>query len=748
MRETARTGWLWHWGKWMYRWRHGVLIIWTLLFAMASILAIQVPSMLKDNGFTPTGSESYVGYELLRDGLGLSSTTMDIVYESSDGRSLLTKESIQQIERSLTELKQNSSVGDVQLRTQDRTGVRSDVVAAHVRLNMDTDEALDRYTDLRKLISDIPFAKAYVTGATPIYYDIQTASKNDIVKSELIGLPIALIVLLFVFGTWLAGFLPLIIGLFSVTTTLGIIYGIAQLTDTLSNFLPNMVSMLGLAVGIDYALFIVSRFREELAKQFSVEQAVAMTAQTAGQSILFSGVAVLIGLIAMLFIDLSLFRSLCIGGVIVVMMSVIAGNTLLLSLLSVLGDKVNKFPIIPARWRSAEKASGSELWSRIAHGVMKHPVGIVLLLTTALAACAWPIGSMKIGIPDAEMLPPKYESRYGAELMREAYDEQALNPIQIVVETDKPYSSIETIQAIQGLASRIQLIEGVQRVDSYVDALAQLNITGAEAQAAALSRPEVRTQMEAKMPLRDKMLVVQVILRPDMKGDAAFKVVGELRQIDSGSGLSRKYVTGGPAVQHDIIERITTALPYVIAFILIVTYIVLFLAFRSVLLPLKAVIMNMLSLGASLGIVVLVFQHGYLADLLHVTSTGMVVAMLPVIIFCVVFGISMDYEVFLLSRIAEEYDRTKDNEHSTAQGLMKTGSIITSAAFILIVVVGAFIFTDNEMMKAIGLGLAVSVFLDATLIRVLLVPAFMKLMGHANWWVPSMFRRKERRSML
>lgn len=748
MREAARQGWLWHWGKWMYRWRHAVWIIWTILFALTSILAVQVPSMLKNNGFTPTGSESYTGYELLRDELGISSTTMDIVYESRDSSSLSTKDSIQQIERSLADLKRDSAVGNIQLRTQDRTGKRSDVIAAHVRINMDTDEALDRYPDLRKLITDIPIAKAYVTGTTPVYYDIQTASKNDIVKSELIGLPIALLVLLFVFGTWLAGVLPLIIGLFSVTTTLGIIYGIAQITDTLSNFLPNMVSMLGLAVGIDYALFIVSRFREELAKQSSVEHAIAMTAQTAGQSIVFSGVAVLIGLIAMLFIDLSLFRSLCIGGVIVVMMSVTAGNTLLLSLLSLLGHRVNQFPVIPARWRRSKKAEGSELWSRIAYGVMRHPVLIVLLLTAILAACAWPIGSMKIGIPDAEMLPPKYETRYGAELMKEAYDEQALNPIQIVVQTDKPYFSVDAIRSIEGLSTRIHNLDGVQRVDSYVSALAQLNIQGAEAQAAALSHPELRSQMELKLPLRDKMLVIQVIPKPHTKGDAAFQLVDELRQIESGSGLKGKHVTGGPAVQRDIIERITDALPFVIAFILVVTYVVLFVAFRSILLPLKAVMMNMLSLGASLGIVVLVFQHGHLADLLQVTSTGMVVAMLPIIIFCVVFGISMDYEVFLLSRIAEEYDRTKDNEHSTAQGLMKTGSIITSAAFILIVVVGAFIFTDNEMMKAIGLGLAVSVFLDATLIRVLLVPAFMKLMGRANWWAPRMFRRKERRSML
>ena len=238
---------------------------------------------------------------------------------------------------------------------------------------------------------------------------------------------------------------------------------------------------------------------------------------------------------------------------------------------------------------------------------------------------------------------------------------------------------------------------------------------------------------------------MQVIPDGHPEGQEVRDLVHSLRNWELRSGMTAKYVTGGPAVQLDIIERITGALPYVVVFILIVTYLVLFIAFRSVLLPLKAVLMNILSLGSSLGIVVLVFQHGYLADLFQVTSTGMVVAMLPVIIFCVVFGISMDYEVFLLSRIAEEYERTGHNEHSTADGLMKTGGIITSAAFILIVVVGAFIFTDNEMMKAIGLGLATSVLLDATLIRIFLVPSLMKLMGRANWWAPKGFRRKEKK---
>jgi RND superfamily putative drug exporter len=221
-------------------------------------------------------------------------------------------------------------------------------------------------------------------------------------------------------------------------------------------------------------------------------------------------------------------------------------------------------------------------------------------------------------------------------------------------------------------------------------------------------------------------------------------LVRELRKLDPG-GLD-VLVTGGPAYRLDIIDRIQNRIPEVLAFVMGITYLVLLAAFRSVLLPLKAVLMNILSLGASLGIVVLVFQYGYMADALHITSIGYVSATLPVIIFCVVFGISMDYEVFLISRIMEEYEATGDNELSTAEGLKKTGSLITSAAFILVVVVGSFIFTDIEIMKALGLGLGLSVLIDATIIRVMLVPALMKLLGKANWWAPKWLRlRKENR---
>ncbi|MGZ9583256.1 MMPL family transporter [Paenibacillus marinisediminis] len=740
MRETDRQGFFWRWGNGVFKHRRFIISLWIVLFVIMAAFAVQVPSMLKDDGFTPVGSESDVGLKLLTENMNIPSTSMDIVYESDDGSTITDEQSTKKVLDSLADLDKQPYVMDIAVKETGRLDVRPDVLVISVQMNLKTNAALDQFPSIRALIPDLEGMSTYVSGATPIYYDMQEASKRDIVKSEIIGLPIALIVLLIVFGTWIAGLLPLLVGLLSVTITLGLVYFIALMTSSLSNFLPNLISMLGLAVGIDYALFMVSRFREELHKQGNVQGAVAMTAQKAGQSIFFSGVAVLIGLIAMAFIDLNLFRSLALGGVMVVTISVIVSNTMLLAMLGVLGDKVNRYPVIPTKWRrskgNAEMGQDSKVWGKIAHAVMKRPIIIASLLTVGFIACAWPVSDIKIGIPDAEMLPPKYESRYGSDLINEVYDMRETEAMQVLLRMDKPYSDGDTVNKVKQIAADIASLDSVKSVNNYLGALQAL--PSAEAKALALQNPNVQAKLEQMHLVKGEYVLLQVIPTVQPDSDEAYNLVRELREMDMDA--TESYVTGATAFRLDIIDRITDALPYVVLFILAVTYIVLFIAFRSVLLPLKAVLMNVLSLGASLGIVVLVFQYGVFADLFQVTSTGMVVAMLPVIIFCVVFGISMDYEVFLLSRIAEEYERTGDNEHSTAEGLIKTGGIITSAAFILIVVVGAFIFTDNEMMKAVGLGLATSIFLDATLIRVFLVPALMKLLGKANWWAPRWFK--------
>jgi RND superfamily putative drug exporter len=746
MRESMEKGIFWRWGSGMYRFRWVVITIWVALFLSLALFAQRAPELLKDNGFTPRGSQSDQGLLKLQEELGIPASTITLVYQS-DNRDLTEPQEIEKIMSSLNEIKRLPYVIDVQINPAARQASKAQsaqgdpangalnhqgIQSVNISLSLNTNEALDHYPEIKSQIRSPEGMKVQVTGGTAILYDCQQATKKDIEKSEMIGLPITLVVLLIIFGTVLGALLPLIVGLTSVTVTLGITYFIAQ-GYSLSNFLPNMVTMLGLAVGIDYALFMVSRFREELKRRSDVKEAVAVTCEMAGKSIFFSGVAVLIGMLGMLFIDLTIFRSLCVGGILVVSISVLVANTLLLSLLSVFGYKINAFSVIPSRYRQKES---SRFWERISYAVMKQPVILVMLIGAALIYLMIPLGSMKLDVPNAGILPPSYESRLGSDLLDQVYDAREMNPIQIYVHTDQEVWDESSIRAIQTYSDKLVHMTGVKNVSSYVTLLGNLP---AEQTALLYKDPQMRRQLENQKLAKNHTAFMQVIpqFHPD---DAQTEiVVKQLRNIYS-EGL-QTLITGGTAYRLDILDRIGKGTPAVVGFVMIVTYFVLLLAFRSVLLPLKAVLMNVLSLGASLGVVVTVFQRGFLADVLHITSIGYVNATMPIIIFCIVFGISMDYEVFLISRIKEEYERTGDNEKSTAEGLKKTGSLITSAAFILIVVVGAFIFTDIEIIKALGLGLSLAVLIDATVIRIIVVPALMKLLGKANWWAPGWVKR-------
>ncbi|MBV6714026.1 MMPL family transporter [Paenibacillus chitinolyticus] len=733
MKPSAKSELFMKWGYAMYRYRKRVLTVWIVFFAGAAILAGQVPGLLKDDGFKPKGSESDRGFHLLQEKLGVPPSSLQLIYDG-DGKDLTTEKAKASIAKSLEPLKSLSYVGTWAFVESPRkeSARAAEIQAVNVALKLEVEKVLEKYGEIQARLTPPPGMKVYTGGAPALLADMQKASKNDIAKAEMIGLPIALIVLLIIFGTLTAALLPLIVGVASLTAALGITYFIARQV-ALSNFLPNMVTMLGLAVGIDYALFMVSRFREELRAGREIPDAVAVTCRMAGRSIFFSGIAVLIGLCGMLFVDLSFFRSLCLGGILVVTISVLAANTLLPALLAMLGRHVNSLRVLPKAW--SERGTTRRFWERTAYFVMRHPVVLALVLTAALTAMMLPIRGMQLSTPSGDVLPPQYGARQAGDLAGQAFDERELNPLQVLATAPGGRWDAASVGRLRAYIASVKATGGVKGVRSVLDGFPGLSD---EQAASVLSEPSLSSPGAGKTgAVRDSVLI-RVVPESDPDDRATDALVRSLR------GLDRQrldvHMTGGPAYRLDMLDRIQDKLPVVIMFVLGVTFIVLLLAFRSLLLPLKAVLMNVLSLGASIGAVVLVFQHGFLADLMRVTSTGYVSATVPIVIFCVVFGISMDYEVFLISRIAEEYDRSGDNERSTAEGLMKTGSLITSAAFILIVVVGTFIFTDIEIMKALGLGLALAVLIDATVVRVLLVPALMKLFGRLNWWAPGWLR--------
>lgn len=731
MRRNSHTTLLHTWGRQIYRYRKAIVVTWLLLFCGLLPFAFKLPSILQHNGFTPKDSPAQIGIEKLEEGLGLSAASLDVVVVSQHNENLTAGTAQRRILTELAPLRARPYVRDIYMNMAAHKAGQDHIVSVTVLLDLDSTEALKQFEEIRDSVPDITGADTYITGNTAIFADMNQAVKSDIIHAEMVGIPAALLILAVVFGTLTAAILPLLAGVASVVVTMGILYFVALADGSISNFLPNVVTMLGLAVGIDYALLVVSRFKEEMrARSGDVGAALAVTCATAGKAVMFSGAAVLIGFVAMSFIDLPIFRSFSIGGITVVLLSVLAGNTLLPALLGILGPRIETLPLFPAAYRTLRARQTSGMWRKLSRFVMAHPVTISIAAIGLLLVAIYPVRHMNIAIPAADVLPPAYESRYGHDLLTQAYDERELNSIVVAVELPASYEESRSIELMKAYTDEIRMMPGVKQVESYLS-IGRGSVVEASKY---LSREDIRQQLEQHRFVRGNIAAVAVIPEYGESHALTMQLVRALRTMDTHELTT--YVTGSPAYKLDIMDAIHQKIAYVLVFVFVVTYVILLLAFRSVVLPLKASIMNMLSLGAGLGIVVWVFQEGIGAQWLGVSSTGSIFALLPILIFCVVFGISMDYEVMMLSRMMENYERTGDNEFSTAEGLESTGGLITSAALILAVVVGAFVFTDNEVMKAIGLGLTAAVLLDATVIRVLLVPAFMKMMGKANWWSP------------
>jgi uncharacterized membrane protein YdfJ with MMPL/SSD domain len=467
----------------------------------------------------------------------------------------------------------------------------------------------------------------------------------------------------------------------------------------LSIFVLNIATMLGLGVGVDYALLAVSRFREELRAGRDVEGAVVRTVETAGRAIAFSGLAVLIGLSGMWAFGLRVLSSIAAGGTLVVAVSAFAAVTLLPAILGILGPRVERAPLVPRR-AGRERAGSAHFWERLARVVMARPWTFIVATLAVIGVLAAPVLSGTLNVARADVLPPRFDSRQGEQILDREFSQAALNPIVVVVRPGV---------ALPPLVRRLEAVPGVARV-----AQVQRGPHGSAIELAPAVSPFT---------------------------DAGRAVVDRIRALP-GHG-PRFLVTGETAGELDFLAQIEGRAPWAAAFVILATYLVLAVAFRSLLLPVKAIVMNSLSIAGAFGVLVWVFQDGHLDGVLGLTRLGYIESTMPVVIICTLFGVSMDYEVFMLSRIAEAYRGGASNRDAVATGLVATGRIITSAASILVVVGLAFTTADVVIVKELGLGLALAIGLDATLIRSLLVPATMRVLGDWNWW-PSV--RRERRA--
>ncbi len=593
----------------------------------------------------------------------------------------------------------------------------------------------------------------WITGNLAIDVTFDLTLEEELIKAEMISAPLTLIILLFVFGSLVAAGLPVLTGVYTVVAAIGIVTGLTYIFDDITIYANNIVSLLGIGLSVDYSLFIVNRFREELGRGHDRRTAVALTSATAGRAIFFSGMTVISGLMGMLFFDNTGLPSLGWGGICATFVALTSSIVLLPAILSLLGERVNSIRI-PFSTVGSESESG--FWPWIAHNVMERPLSVLIPAIIVLMLAGSPFLNAEWGITTWKALSPDDESRNGMEKTDEKWPEDIANTIQVVFETvdgTDPFSE-ENLRSLYDFSVQILNIESTSYVYNYAHFDSNMSVDDVilfwdESRDESLTEEQkyvINLQRDFHRSSSigsNGIVVVNVGIIGDQASEDSRNVVKEIRNSESKNiqfgGDSKVYVAGLAAYNQDVLDAVIENMPIAIAFILITSYILIFLQVRSVILPFKALIMNILSVTASFGVLVWIFQEGNGSDLLNFTPQP-IDPTTPVMIFAILFGLSMDYEVLMLSRIHEEWERTKDNTKAVAIGLQKSGRIITSAALVMITVFSAFGLSSVSLMKQFGFMLALGVAVDATIVRALVVPSTMRLMGKLNWWAPSWLR--------
>ncbi len=636
--------------------------------------------------------------------------------------------------------------------TGDKTFISTAGDAAYVvvQLNVTDEESVAIVDDIRAAIVPPAGYTTQLTGYGPITQDSAEQSEKDLQKAELVSLPIVAVVLVLVFASIVAAGMPLLVAGLAIPFSLALVYIVAQQVQ-MSIFVLNIATMLGLALAIDYSLFIVSRYREELRRGRTVGEAVERAVSTAGKAVAFSGIAVAIGLSGLLLFTAPAIRSIGIAGALVVLSSVVFALTFLPAMLGMLGHRVNALSIRGLRHRfrpvsdSVEVARSSR-WERVANAVMRRPITVLIPTLAILLIAGIPFLHMEQGVPGAEIYPPGVESRDAYVALQTEFAPGETTPIVILADVTGSPTDLANIQALDAYAKQVAAIDGVDRVESpfvihdpKTGALLTPEQVAALYALPAAQQPAGLDQLLARY-VRGSTVRLDAISPLSPSKPAATDMIPVIRAIPAGPGITTQ-VGGSAASGHDFLVSQAQRAPYAVGLTLLASGLILFLLFGSVVLPLKAVVMTLLSITASFGAMVWIFQDGHLSNLLNFVPLGYTIAGNPIIMFSVIFGLSMDYEVLLLSRIQESYRRTGNNTAAVAEGLSKTAGVITGAALIMVSVFAAFSLADVITIKSIGVGMAIAVAVDATIVRVLLVPATMRLMGKWNWWAPGVLGR-------
>ena len=743
-------------GRFTYRRRWHVLALWAILFPFAVFGATRLHTVLQGGGFSIAGAPSDVALAEANKKLAVGKSALYVVFTSDSlnarGKEFQRREA-EALSRfvpdkypHLLRVETFASVRDPSLVSRDN---RASVAILDFKVAFDQIQAM--MPEIRASIRPTGL-KHYITGEPAVFDELERISTDDARRAEYYTLPIALVVMLFVFGSVVAAGLPLVSGVIAVSMTLGFLFVVGHVYD-LSVYVLNITTMLGLAVGIDYSLLLVGRFREQLAAGDPVDRAIETTMAHAGQSIFYSGVAVVVGLTGLIVFQFMALKSMGVGGCLVVLSSMVVALTLLPALLAVLGPRVN--------WLRIHGRQGMEghFWIRWSDWVMRRPVLVLAAVFAIVAFFGGPALHMKTGVSTSEVLPGTSEARIGDEILARDFNPTMATGILVLVTWDDNSSpfALGNIVKLWGFGQQLKRLDGVRQV---VSAVTPPDLSGfgstaeffraltGEATGSPGSGLAGRVHGDQYLELKRLMSALAgpgaflyvVVANGKDNSPVARDLATRIAKLTPPAG-TKLWVAGVAAGLRDFLHGLYSRFPYVMAYVVCATFLVLLVLLRSVVLPLKAVVCNGLSILASFGALVYVFQEGHFASALGFRPSGFVESTLPVILFCALFGVSMDYEVFMLTRMREYWLQTGDNAQSVGMGLARTGRVITSAALIIVVVAGAFTFTSIVVTKALGLGLAIAVALDATVVRVMLVPAAMRLFGDWNWWLPKWLDR-------
>lgn len=724
--------------RWITRHRWAVLFLWLLLLVFGTIGTSRLPGRLLGGSGSIEGSDSHHLEMVLQNEFGnpFSRSLVAVIHsplykvETEIHRSWLSE-----IEKTLTDCPEVSAVATwageqtPNLRSPDGHG---SLVMIGLKAETREEEELQvpilrRLIEpaLRKIQTDDADARLALIGAAAISYDLNQASQKDARNTEIWTLPITAVILLVAFGTPIAAGLPIFSGVTSTVVSWGIAFLLTFLVP-LSHLIGNIATMIGLAVGIDYALLTVSRFREEERNGGSREDVIARTIGHTGPAILYSGLTVMIGLAGLLLSPLVETRSIGLGGAAVVLVSVLAAVSLQPALLALVGKWLNR-PLWLAR-PLVQSPRSRNRWEKLALGVMRRPWPVFLLTLLLLGFIARPATRLHLGYPTGDWMPRSTESGKGFDLINAMGMRNGIFPIHLVVR------SSDGGPLLPGHLPDLLSLSRKLREDPQIGLVMSPVMGLADGQGNRALIRQDSGKLNWFLSKDQSAALFQIFPSPDLHDGKIPALAEKIKSLDL-APLAKPEVGGQAVYYNDMDATVLATYPLILLLVIGATLVVLFLAYRSYLLPVKAVVMNLLSVAAGCGLVVAVFQEGWCGEFFALREPlGAIPVYVPLIIFCIMFGLSMDYEVFLLSRIKEAYDRTGDNTIATAEGLAATGGIITQAALIMVAVFGASAWAEVVVVQMIGLGLAVTVLVDATLIRVLLVPAFMRLAGKWNWY--------------